>query len=122
MTETETPIEAGARALHDRTYAGLDVGLWERRTEAGRERFLGDARAVFASVGVEGLAEVLRAHRLARWEETPDTPSMVTLVCTCRLEFVMEEGMPDGTEEQLETVHEGHVAEAVVAWLTGGGA
>jgi hypothetical protein len=39
MTDTETPIEAGARALHDRTYAGLDVRPWDMRTDAGRERF-----------------------------------------------------------------------------------
>lgn len=112
MTDTETPIEAGARALHDRTYAGLDVGLWERRTEVGRERFVGDAGAVFGSVDIEGLAEVLIQHRDYReWDD-----GLATGGFACRCGTEVETGLRPDPEFRR------HQAEAVVAWLMGGGA
>jgi hypothetical protein len=108
MTDTETPIEAGARALHDRIYAGLGAGSWGMRTEVGRERFVGDARAVFGSVGVEGLAEEINRHAPS---DAPTEPGGAN--CTCG------DG-PDAWED-IETA-DLHVAEAVIAWLSGGGA
>lgn len=104
MSETKTPVEVAAEAISD----------WDPHAE-------GTVGVVFGSVDVDGLAEVLRAHRLNRWEVSGEPePNLVHLICTCGLEFVMEEGVPDGAEEQLETVHEGHVAEATKRWMTNG--
>lgn len=92
MSDTETPIEAGARALRDGRHEAKKRGqdTWE---------FADMARVVFGSVGVEGLAEVLRAHIRLR----PPYGD-----CSC------------GYEVPLGHPFSEHEAEAVIAWLGGG--
>jgi hypothetical protein len=113
MTDTETPIEAGARALHDRTYAGLDVGLWDRRTEVGRERFLGDARVVFGSVGFEDLVSLIAVHE--SWSSSGIDLTSISCSCGAHLGTY-------ATALPAAHVHLAHLAHSIKSWLMGGGA
>jgi hypothetical protein len=99
MTDTETPIEAGARALRDGRHEAKKRGqdTWE---------FADMARAVFGSVDVEGLAGEINRHAPS---DAPQAPGGTE--CTC--------GDGAGAWEDIE-VADRHVAEAVKSWLTNG--
>jgi hypothetical protein len=94
MSETKTPVEVAAEAVRSAT--------WAPDEERMSVQF---ARAALGSVDVEGLAEVLREHRI---ECTG--PGEVT----CR-------GCRGAGWMSWHAYHQ-HVAEAQKAWLTGGGA
>lgn len=116
MSEKTTPIEAAAMA---------GGGAWAHGMQDAHVPHLWrhiSAAVITAALDAVDLEAVLRAHRLSRWEVSgaDDGPDMVTLVCACRLEFVMEEGVPDGAEAQLEAVHENHQADMQRAALLEG--
>lgn len=117
MTDTETPIEAGARALHEKTYAGLDIGSWDTRSARGRERFLTDAQAVFGSVGVEGLAAEIGRHWLLEPSHAYGDARRVNRSCNCGRTLAPQHFEWRHSQEMTQ-----HEAEAVKAWLLKGDA
>jgi len=96
MTDTEqTPVRVAADAVNR-----LPGANWLNSLRA--------ARAAFGSIDVEGLAREINRHAPS---DAPSVPGGSN--CTC--------GDGPGAWEDIEDADR-HVAEAVKAWLTGGGA
>jgi hypothetical protein len=112
MTDTETPIEAGARALHGRIYGEISTLGWDVRGPGQREQFLGDARAVFESVDIIGMTKVLSAHPTWRLRGCcPDDDWYICSGCGAEIETALA---------HVDAEFRDHQAVAVIAWLGGG--
>lgn len=111
MTETEmTPVRLAAEAMEDAAmrYLGRDLGTIYRDKIA---------QAGLAAIPVEGMAAEIGRHWLTEPSHAYGGARHVTRSCNCGR--ALEPQFFEWRHSQEMTQHE---AEAVKAWLTGGGA
>lgn len=96
MSEDRTPVEVAAEAVNR-----LPGATWLNGRRA--------VKVAFGSVDVDGMAGVLNDHPSIPWKSSP-----TGFICpTCRNDTIAGPNSP---------THATHQAEAVKAWMTGGGA